>query len=54
MDHLERNRKIIEVINKRTKEMISGSNAKERCIKYLIHLGIYNEDGSLHKNYGGK
>ena len=54
MDHLERNWKIIEAISKRTEEMISGPNAKEKCIKYLIHLGIYNEDGSLHYNYGGK
>lgn len=47
-------KKAIELIERRTKELTSGPDAKEKCRRYLIDLGIYNEDGTLHKNYGGK
>ena len=50
----ERNRIIMESMRKFTEEMTSGPDAKEKCRAYLIGLGIYNEDGSLHKDYGGK
>lgn len=26
---------------------------KERCRQFFISTGIYNEDGTLSKNYGG-
>jgi hypothetical protein len=54
MTYEERNRIIIANMKKFTKEMTSGPDAKEKCRAYLISLGIYNEDGSLHKNYGGE
>lgn len=30
------------------------SSDKELCKKFLIDAGIHNEDGTLHKNFGGK
>ena len=27
--------------------------SKESARAYLVKIGIYNEDGTLHKNYGG-
>lgn len=50
----ERNRIILEKMRKFTEEMTSGPDAKEKCRAYLISLGIYNEDGTLHKDYGGQ
>lgn len=50
----ERNRIIMENLQKFTEEMTSGPDAKEKCRAYLIGIGIYNEDGSLHKDYGGE
>lgn len=50
----ERNRIIMENLQKFTEEITSGPDAKEKCLAYLIGLGIYNEDGSLHKDYGGE
>jgi hypothetical protein len=50
----ERNRIIMEKMKKFNEEMLREPGAKERCRSYLISLGIYNEDGSLHKDYGGE
>ena len=50
----DRNRIIIEKMRKFTEEMTSGPDAREKCRAYLISLVIYNEDGSLHKDYGGE
>lgn len=54
MTNEERNRIILEKMRKFTEEMTREPGAKERCRAYLIGLGIYNEDGSLHKDYGGE
>jgi hypothetical protein len=50
----ERNSIIMEKMKQFNEEMLREPGAKERCRAYLIGLGIYNEDGSLHKDYGGK
>lgn len=47
----DRNKRIIEAIEKRTRETLK---APERCREYLIEIGVYNADGTLAKEYGGK
>lgn len=39
-------------INRQTEKLIAAG--PEACRQYLIDLGIYNADGTLHKNYGGQ
>jgi hypothetical protein len=42
---------IIAFMKKRTEELVAAG--PRACLEYLIDLGIYNADGSLHENYGG-
>lgn len=49
----ERNKAIIRKIKAFTEKLTSGPDAKEKCRAHLIRIGIYNEDGTLHKDYGG-
>lgn len=47
----ERNEIISKAIKEKTEKLIS--EGPEACKKYLIELGIFNEDGTLHKDFGG-
>ena len=40
-----------ELLKKKTEELCSNP---EKARSWLIKLGIYNSDGTLHKNYGGE
>lgn len=51
MTREERNAKIIACIRKRTKEICK---TPESAMAYLVRIGIYDEDGNLSANYGGK
>ena len=56
MTHEERNRLVLEEIKKQTFERLSGTpeEAKAKCRAHLISLGIYNENGELTPEFGGK
>jgi len=47
----QRNEAILRHLRKMTEELTSGPDAREKSRRYLISLGIYNEDGTLHKDY---
>lgn len=47
----DRNKEIIKILSARTKALLEAG--PEACRRYLIDLGIYNEDDTLSENYGG-
>lgn len=51
---IDRNDYILKIMKARTNYLTSGPKAKQKCRDYLISTGIYNEDGTLHENYGGE
>lgn len=50
MTPVDRNRKIIEAIEARTKRALAS---KETARKMLVDEGIYHEDGTLRPEFGG-
>ena len=50
----DRNELIKKKIKLHAEMMLREPGAKERCQEYLVSLGIYNPDGTLHKDYGGE
>lgn len=51
MTHAQRNQKIIDLIEARTKE---GLRSREAARKMLIDAGIYTKKGNLKKEFGGR
>ena len=47
-----RNKKILDYMEKDLERI--EKMTKEEARDYLISIGIYNKDGTLTKNYGGK